>query len=500
MDYNLLLSNNYNFSYTDLMKIRDDFSNMVELPDIFINNFFMVKHLIYWLIPMKKLNYNDSAKILLFFLNNIDNIQSTKRMTNNYEYIARIISLFSNDVAIKLFKKYVFNKNVYVYLCSCSNEIIIKELILNHELSFFDKLTLSEMKQIFMACKNLPGELSNNKMFISIIAGIDDEIEYYKIINILHNKIDISEIEIARKKNIKNKFVFWIDKLNDETICEDISYYFFGDCYHNVILNINEISNFLANCNTDIINDENIEFYKKFSRLKDLSDEDKITFFKNYLYKENISENFYDDIRKIKNLSYDSLINSAINLDKNIYNKLMSEYYGIPIYYLNGNNFYAFIRCLKSKRDQKNINDDYINSSFDYTYSFSYIGDSNIGTIRDVHDYVAFLYSNIKKENIVHIYHDDSYSLSTMQMDYISFKVNELHTPKSLIENTSQYNEIIIKKSDSTKPAALICYDRITNNDVLFAKKLNMPILLINTAKYIKKEYVNSEKKKQYIL
>ena len=62
MDYNLLLNNNYNFSYMDLMKIRDDFSNMVELPDIFINNFFMVKYLIYWLIPMKKLNYNDSAK------------------------------------------------------------------------------------------------------------------------------------------------------------------------------------------------------------------------------------------------------------------------------------------------------------------------------------------------------------------------------------------------------------------------------------------------------
>ena len=71
------------------------------------------------------------------------------------------------------------------------------------------------------------------------------------------------------------------------------------------------------------------------------------------------------------------------------------------------------------------------------------------------------------------------------QDDYLSEKENELVTPSGLIANTKNYNEIYIKAGvEGIRPKALVCYDRISHDDIAFAEKYDLALLVINREKY----------------
>ena len=87
----------------------------------------------------------------------------------------------------------------------------------------------------------------------------------------------------------------------------------------------------------------------------------------------------------------------------------------------------------------------------------------------------------------MYVHHSDLHAKKMeVQNDYLSEKENEIITPSSLIAHTNNYNEIYIV--DKPKPKALVCYNTITDNDIAFAKKYNLSILLMNREKY--KSYV----------
>ena len=157
------------------------------------------------------------------------------------------------------------------------------------------------------------------------------------------------------------------------------------------------------------------------------------------------------------------------------------------MYYLNGEEFYGFVRCLSIPRTYLFNHFDYVNSNKNRLgYSFSYIGDRNIGTTDYEQKSVVLFYDNIDYRNIMYVHHADLHSgKMTIQDDYLSTKENEILSPNSLIANTKNYNEIYIKSNgNGIRPKALICYDNITDNDIGFARKYNLSLLLINRDKY----------------
>lgn len=77
---------------------------------------------------------------------------------------------------------------------------------------------------------------------------------------------------------------------------------------------------------------------------------------------------------------------------------------------------------------------------------------------------------------------------------------DEILTPELLINNSDNYNEILIRQASLARPdemdlripipkmVSLYCYDEITENDIESAKNLGVGIMLVLTRKYHKKE------------
>lgn len=347
------------------------------------------------------------------------------------------------------------------------------------------KIDVSEIdeKRNYFIKNTIFNSIDNDKEIFTFFNNINEE--NYK--ELLFTDIEKEDIRIGIKNNkldvvLKNIANTWLN--------EYIIYYFFHENYYNFLVNLQGMLHYIRNVKLDLISNEHIKFYNDCHCLYKLSFKDKIEFFKNNYSKKDIESMFYDDMRIVKNHSYQNLVNSLLKIDKNsnLYNDSLSSKYNYPIYYLNGEKFNAMIRWIMPNNGRsKEEYDKYVNSKKekDY-YSFSYISDRNIGSIGKNGNGFTLLYSDINPEYITHVYHDDAGSSYLLkEKHFITDKFNEIHTPSSLIMDTKYYNEIVIKKEkDGIKPSALVCFNEINTHEYAFAKEYKLPILLINSNKY----------------
>ncbi len=354
-------------------------------------------------------------------------------------------------------------------------------------LKILDKeyISLNDQEFIIHFFENKKG----NSKYIKNISNMKNQSIYLKIIHLIENDMDVSEIEDRRRKYIiKVIDDYKNNNLTNKEIIDYIIYYFVGDNYYNFLVNFNQMLLYMKHINKILISKDHIKFYQDCLRLKDLNREDMILFFNQNRNKTKFFEMFYDDMRIIKNHSYNDLTSKSLMLEKNnkLYDKKLSNKLGIDVYYLDGEEFYAFVRCILPNKDGFNIDDIYCNLPKKY-YSFSYIGNKNIGTIDKVNNMgITLLYSNINSNNIVHVHHmDSSSSISSKNEVFITSKINEISSADSLIRDTKCYNEIVIKKDDfGIKPAAIICFNEIQDKDLEISHKYKLPIVLINCNKY----------------
>ena len=388
----------------------------------------------------------------------------------NYIYLLKILS----DEIDYSGKEYIdtINFNYYTELISKIKnpfmyDKLIKYLEYKYDTSRFNEERNKYIKKILLNQKN------DNILDLFINVNIDN---FDKILL-------FTEEEKSFFNRNKNNFEKCLRHISNRWLTDYIVYYFFQDNYYNFTINLYQMVSYQYKINKDLIDLSHIKIYNEFNKINDLSLSSKIDLFKKYCNNGiNLMDLFYDDMRIIKNHAYKSMTSNSlkINKDSKIYDKELSNKYGLDVYYLNGEKFCAFVRGLGINRDDLSDNSDYINSNLNKLgYSFSYISDKNIGTIDYMQKNVVLFYDNIDYNNIMYVYHSDMFSgvLDAIQDRFVSNKVNEIHTPNSLISNTRNYNEIYIK-GNNIKPSALICYDDISNIDILFAKKYNLPILL----------------------
>ena len=310
------------------------------------------------------------------------------------------------------------------------------------------------------------------------------KLDYFDDINITnyHNFLFCdNELSNVNLDNLNSQ----INYISNRWVNEYIISYFFRDSYYNFMVNLFQMVNYLGQTKKILVDSNHLKIYNQFRGLSNMSFSDKIAFFKKHVNCEYL-EIFYDDMRKVKNDSYQVLVNSSIKLnhDSSIYNKDISNIKGIDIYYLKGEEFYAFVKTFAIQRNDKSNHYDHINLiDNSLGHSFSYISNNNIGTIDYLQKNVAILYDDIDFNNIMYVHHADLHSKKmATQDDYLSEKHNEILTPNALIAQTKNYNEVYI--IGKLKPKALICYGEITSDDYDFAKRYNLSILLINNKKY----------------
>lgn len=377
-----------------------------------------------------------------------------------------------------------------------------------------DYIKILESDEYYKVKKDI-NSLINNDSFLKEIVKVRNPLAFDRFIKMSEYKMDTSELQEERNKfikktllslnkddiykffNLENLDLSRQDVIANRYLIEYIISYYFGDNYYNFMVNLNQMVNYLDSVNKNLIDKENIKIYKEFVNLRYMSMEDKINFFK-LLLDLNLMEMFYDDINKAREDSHKELVNKTIKLEKDneLYNKDISSRFNVDVYCLDGEEFYGFVRCLGLKTNTDEKKTDYVFSKKKRVgYSFSYISHKNIGTIDYDRKNVTLFYDDIDYRNIMYVHHADMHAKKMQEQDgYLSEKENEILTPDALIAKTKSYNELFIKSDENgIKPKALVCYDSISGNDLSFAKRYGLAILLINTQKYKRYESYDDE-------
>lgn len=537
--------NNYNYISDDDMvdrilkdKRKNDKLNAILTSCKNIENFIKNERILKEICSPFLINYIDyvdlnSARIIMDYL-----------IKNNLE---EYFSFFNENIKVELLKdktilKKILNssklKNIIKSSTNNVFEILAQyekaqNIILNYD--FYTILSFVTNKIYF------PANITSNKKFQETILNIEDITTYRFFMDQLEQNNSLAAYEIDKIKEkiydkevekysdglflITKKIVNLYDKkenysllltdnmkkyiikemMNNSKNMHDVFYKYdtlkmrnilidryFKDIPLNFLKNLNVMIQYNDSLNNKILDEKRTNIYKKILNFENLNyDERKELYYACAKY-ENLAELFYDDYRKCRDNTYNNLIDLAIN-PKKMYNLLSIEKtkkYGVPIYELNGENFYAFVHITGPYKYNPNFYVEAWKEGLYDSVSLSFIGNNNITTFGDPKESIAFGFSKLDYKRIIHLRNSDSFSNYNSMDDCFSDYIQKMYTPANLIKETRGYNEIVYQeksrniKLDTIVPDYVMCYDEVTDIDINVAKYYNLPIVLINTKKY----------------
>ena len=537
--------NNYNYISDDDMvdrilkdKRKNDKLNAILTSCKNIENFIKNERILKEICSPFLINYIDyvdlnSARIIMDYL-----------IKNNLE---EYFSFFNENIKVELLKdktilKKILNssklKNIIKSSTNNVFEILAQyekaqNIILNYD--FYTILSFVTNKIYF------PANITSNKKFQETILNIEDITTYRFFMDQLEQNNSLAAYEIDKIKEkiydkevekysdglflITKKIVNLYDKkenysllltdnmkkyiikemINNSKNMHDVFYKYdtlkmrnilidryFKDIPLNFLKNLNVMIQYNDSLNNKILDEKRTNIYKKILNFENLNyDERKELYYACAKY-ENLAELFYDDYRKCRDNTYNNLIDLAIN-PKKMYNLLSIEKtkkYGVPIYELNGENFYAFVHITGPYKYNHNFYVEAWKEGLYDSVSLSFIGNNNITTFGDPKESIAFGFSKLDYKRIIHLRNSDSFSNYNSMDDCFSDYIQKMYTPANLIKETRGYNEIVYQeksrniKLDTIVPDYVMCYDEVTDSDINVAKYYNLPIVLINTKKY----------------
>ena len=290
-----------------------------------------------------------------------------------------------------------------------------------------------------------------------------------------------NEIKKYSNGHSKEELLAYLTKLNNKDLFKMISDGCFEENSYNLFKNLEEMINYTKASKENIIDPNYLELYKLLVNYENIASSELVSIYQNLSKNKEIIEHFYDDYRNLKNSSYSNITNNTItSKDINSSNKIVN---GIKVKELNGEPFTSIIHTSGS-------------SDWNYsqrTTSMSVIGDTSIGYYHSENkELVHFGFNKVNIDQIIHVYHTDSFSMK----DLGSEKISELHTRDSLLEKTSGYNELLVKQNSNgidgnfaedvpyITPDYIVSFDNITDLEKKAAKENGLPILLIHTNKY----------------
>lgn len=457
-----------------------------------------------------------------------------------------------NEIVVRAFNK--LNENAQIYVISnCDMSEFYYDLLVGSKLGcskiIVDKISSLEnykyddLFDLFEKDMVIPNRLLSMS-FINKISTIYNVKAYRSLVNELGKNNDISNIEILRRKyydyfldncsDIYNNILSEVKSgsdisivLNkyfncfggydsffnngffdiDEKLKKSLNYitseivvdYLFQDNAYNVFLDINELLKFSTS--VDFLSEDDKKIYSDIASLDDISVFDKKKILDN-LKNKNMAHKFYDDFRLARSKMVE-LFNSSILNSDNIYryeNKDLSNKYGVPVYEMNGNEFYVLVKAIEKRKDSiLNPNDLY---AYRDGSSFSIDGGNKLSTFLDTNMYYNLAYNRIPENQLVHVFEVDSFSNyyrnKNNNLPYDrngTDRINRLFTPKEIVDVSSSYNELIISQPNRMNdefnsklkqpvPFAIYCYDDISDHDILSSKATGLGIILVNTKKY----------------
>jgi len=272
--------------------------------------------------------------------------------------------------------------------------------------------------------------------------------------------------------------------------------YHFEDVPYNFFLDIEELVRFQEG-EGKTLNDEELIIYKRLLNIDSLTYEEKISLHKTLLQTNWIEKN-YDIFRKAKDKAISLMKEKMLNEEtiQKFYDENLSKQYGVPVYILDGSEFYAFVKSLPKEKRLPLFRED-IESNVDGC-SYSLDGSQKLNTYRNPKICYNLIFSDFPSNQIVHMHLVDSFSKYVRtSLTPATNRVNELYTPKELVEKSSNYNELVLSQKNSwrqndevnerlglPKMLGIYCYDEFWDIDVDSAKELGIGIVVVKTKSY----------------
>ena len=272
--------------------------------------------------------------------------------------------------------------------------------------------------------------------------------------------------------------------------------YHFQEVPFNFFLDVKQLLHFQQG-EGRTLTDEYLEIYSNLLNIDNLEYEEKLKLHKRLLQEDFVSKH-YDVFREAKDKSSQLIKEQMLTPEtiKKYYNEELSDYCGVPVYVLDGQDFIAFVKStIHSKSAPLNLTQ--MTSTVDGG-SYSLDGSAKLNTYKDPRQIYNLIFGDFPISQIIHTYPVDSCSkyVRTSETKATS-RVNELYTPQELVEKSSNYNEIILAQKNELRRGdelndglglptlmGIYCYDQICVNDVRSAKNLGVGIVVVRTKSY----------------
>ena len=357
---------------------------------------------------LKLVNYSIQKNIYLddLFLNIIYYSITTKEEQKDF-----LNSINDNDFLVRLL--FIFDPN------------IVSEYLKNNVVG----LTTGEIFRLMLKT-NVPLSMYENKVFFNkhindiSLLKMDETIDnlsqhnnvtYFhnikqemllKILSLYNFQKQIIEYEpvestledIEPYQAYLNRFYFSKYNLNDQEKAHQLLIniglnLLYGDSLKNLYLDINEMLSFNSSLNPSYLTKEKIQFYHDLINIANWDNNKIYAFFQQY-QNHNLKEEYYDDMRNIKNIAYQQLKDKCLDINNitNLKNEEQTQNYGIPIYELNGENFNALVSC------QPDQTGDYAHR---IRKCYSLISQNNLDVFNE--SLIIYGYTHFPYENIIHI-------------------------------------------------------------------------------------------------
>ena len=490
---------------------------------------------------LEKANYDDVRKI-------IGNVESNKENYKNLNYFYRGIDneskekLLKEDLSYDLVKEIISSSNKKIQqsfisndpraLTMCKDFNVLKMAedgiqfptdIMKQDY-FFEKLKADNFvdfrRNINRLYRNNYSDIIQRKVDKyreNIIDSYDKAKEIFKqydfqtqdqIDKLYDNNKDYildSETKFNIVSNLKDKEKLnqYLKKRTSEKLSEVIIDSLFNDTKNNVSLNINEMlkyNDYLSE-NKKVLDGDKSDFYSIIKNLDNIPNDKKIEMYEN-LKEKNVMASFYNDISKLREISYQEISDSLFKPENNIdsFSIEESEKNNIGVYDLSKKSYYLLVRVLSREYHEGT------NSS---QSSYSLISDKNLSVFENATNSLIYVYDKIDPKRIINVYQGDSYTVD--DKNNLTNRVNRIATPKEIVESNSSFSEINIAneknkdyngtdenyKYKEMKPTGVLCIGKITKRQVDECKRLNIPLL--DTGKEIEKsQNIKQVEEEQY--
>lgn len=446
-------------------------------------------------IILKLIGYFNIDTLSYFFLNDRRSIDLFERIPNINGYINSGVkfndSILSSQRFLNRLKSssfVIFRKNINT-VETYNNPIMIEQKLKK----YYDELISSYDSE-----KDMFGEylgVLNNPSLLYNYYDKDTFIFSYDIVLLFEKYLSCDDDDNLYFKD-RNALIQMLKMETSKKISEVVIDALFSDNIYNVWINIREMIRYnnKLDKNDKALDDDRVAFYKMILGFDNISSKDKIKLF-NEFKDRNFSLTFYDDLRKLKDASYDMIKNDLLDLSK--YSDKVSsidcERTQCLVYDLRDSKYTMLVRSKFPHKDKSNKRRN----------CYSIISDENNNTFDqgEDNDKIIYGYNSFLNDRVIHMLEQDAFSSDAYNDNKdVSNYVNRIVSKDELVLGSDCYSEVeLVNMQDKNgkyinqKPDFIVVYDNIRDIDIIESKRLNIPIVIIRKNILDKNERIDME-------